>query len=206
MTIFDDDPLTLDPEPLGPDALTRVTAPDGATILLADQLLQSVQAVADWMLAATPAMGPGPALAAATDIIRSHGSTHRPTQSELAAAYTYTHDQLRKTREALLGLAATDSRRANRAQRVARAEADVKVLAALATSLPPLGVQIGDVVRRGKGKTLWRIASIDAHFISLESVTQSWTKQSVTLDKAHTLTVVTTAVRDNNDDSSKVGT
>lgn len=59
-------------------------------------------------------------------------------------------------------------------------------------SLRTTALAVGDIVRRGRGKTIWRIREIDDRFISLESVDDGWTKSSVTLDKADSLTRVTT--------------
>lgn len=50
--------------------------------------------------------------------------------------------------------------------------------------------RVGDHVRRGKGKTIWEVISVDDNFISLRSTTQAWTKSSVVTGKASTLTPV----------------
>lgn len=48
-------------------------------------------------------------------------------------------------------------------------------------------LHVGDVVRRGRGTTTWRITSI-SDLIVLESQRDGWTHSSVTRDKATTLT------------------
>ncbi|WP_394276221.1 hypothetical protein [Luteococcus sp.] len=49
---------------------------------------------------------------------------------------------------------------------------------------------MGDLVRRGRGVTVWRVVSISDQFISLLSTKDGWTTSSVQPHKASTLTLV----------------